>query len=108
MMSSQELATCHQFNIKPIIILINNNMLGTIRMHQEKNYPKRKIATDLINPDFKSLCKGYHAHYEKIKNHRYFIQALNRSIESNKAAVIEIEIDPQQITTSKKLTDFHN
>ena len=108
MMSSQELATCHQFNIKPIIILINNNMLGTIRMHQEKNYPKRKIATDLINPDFKSLCKGYHAHYEKIKNHRYFIQALNRSIESNKAAVIEIEIDAQQITTSKKLTDFHN
>ena len=108
MMSSQELATCNQYNITPIIILINNNMLGTIRMHQEKNYPKRKIATDLTNPNFKSLCKGYNAHYENIKSHKYFKNALDRCIKSNKASVIEIEIDPQQITTRQKLKDFHN
>ena len=108
MMSSQELATCNQYNINPIIIIINNKMLGTIRMHQEKHYPNRTIATDLVNPDFKLLSKGYNAHYENIKNHKQFLSALNRSINSNKAAVIEIEIDPQQITTRQKLKDLNN
>jgi len=108
MMSSQELATCNQYKINPIIIIINNKMLGTIRMHQEKHYPNRTIATDLVNPDFKLLSKGYNAHYENIKNHKQFLSALNRSINSNKAAVIEIEIDPQQITTRHKLKDLNN
>tara|TARA_B100000686_G_C16792332_1_gene979631 strand:- start:2226 stop:3878 length:1653 start_codon:yes stop_codon:yes gene_type:complete len=108
MMSSQELATCHQFKINPIIILINNNMFGTIRMHQEKNYPNRKIATDLINPNFKSLCKGYNAHYENILHHKTFKLALKRSLKLNKATVIEIKIDPQQITTRQKLKDLNN
>ena len=47
-------------------------MLGTIRMHQEKNYPNRKIATDLVNPDFKLMSKSYNAHYEKITHHKKF------------------------------------
>ncbi len=108
MMSSQELATCNQYKIKPIIIIINNKMLGTIRMHQEKNYPNRKIATDLVNPDFKILSKGYNAHYENIKKHSQFLGALKRSIKSNKASVIEIEIDPEQITTRQRLKDLNN
>ncbi|MCH2678800.1 MAG: thiamine pyrophosphate-dependent enzyme [Alphaproteobacteria bacterium] len=108
MMSSQELATCNQYKIKPIIIIINNKMLGTIRMHQEKNYPNRKIATDLVNPDFKLMSKSYNAHYEKIKHHRNFLTALKRSLNSNKAAVIEILIDPTQITTRQKLKDLNN
>ena len=107
MMSSQELATCNQYKIKPIIIIINNKMLGTIRMHQEKHYPKRKIATDLVNPDFKVLSKSYNAHYENIKNHKQFLKALKRSIAANKAAVIEIEVDPQQITTRQKMKDLN-
>ena len=76
-------------------------------MHQEKHYPKRKIATDLVNPDFKVLSKSYNAHYENIKNHKQFLNALKRSLNSNKAAVIEIEIDPQQITTRQKLKDLN-
>ena len=83
-------------------------MLGTIRMHQEKNYPNRKIATDLINPNFKSLCKGYNAHYENIKHHKHFKEALKRCLKSNKAAVIEIKVDPHQITTRQKLKDLNN
>ncbi len=108
MMSSQELATCNQYKIKPIIILINNNMFGTIRMHQEKIYPDRKIATDLINPDFKLLCKGYNAHYEKVTHHNKFLLSLKRSINSNKASVIEIKINPEQITTRQKIKDLRN
>ena len=108
MMSSQELATCNQYKIKPLIIILNNKMLGTIRMHQEKNYPNRKIATDLVNPDFKVLSKSYNAHYENIKKHTQFLKALKRSLKANKAAVIEIEIDPQQITTRQRLKDLNN
>ncbi len=108
MMSSQELATCHQYNIKPIIIVINNRMLGTIRMHQEKHYPNRPISTDLINPDFKFLCKGYHAHYENIKHSKSFAKALERCLKSNKASVIEIEIDPKQITTRQRMENINN
>ena len=107
-MSSQELATCHQYNIKPIIIVINNRMLGTIRMHQEKHYPNRPISTDLINPDFKFLCKGYHAHYENIKHSKSFAKALERCLKSNKASVIEIEIDPKQITTRQRMENINN
>ena len=77
-------------------------------MHQEKNYPNRKIATDLVNPDFKLMSKSYNAHYEKIKHHRNFLTALKRSLNSNKAAVIEILIDPKQITTRQKLKDLNN
>ena len=108
MMSSQELATCHQYNITPIIIVINNKMLGTIRMHQEKYYPNRTISTDLVNPDFKYLCKGYHAHYENIKHSKNFSKALERCLRSNKASVIEIEIDPKQITTRQRMEDLKN
>ena len=108
MMSSQELATCHQYNIKPIIIIINNKMLGTIRMHQEKHYPKRTISTDLVNPDFKLLCKGYHAHYENVKHSKKFSSALDRCLNSNKASVIEIEIDPKQITTRQRMEELNN
>ena len=52
-------------------------------MHQEKNYPKRKIATDLTT-NFKSLCKGYNAHYENIKSHKYFKNALDRCLNPTK------------------------
>ena len=108
MMSSQELATCHQYNIKPIIIMINNKMLGTIRMHQEKHYPKRTISTDLVNPDFKLLCKGYHAHYEHVKHSKNFSKALERCLKSNKASVIEIETDPKQITTRQRIEELND
>ena len=108
MMSSQELATCHQYNIKPIIIMINNKMLGTIRMHQEKHYPNRTISTDLVNPDFKLLCKGYHAHYEHVKHSKNFSKALERCLKSNKASVIEIETDPKQITTRQRIEELND
>ena len=83
-------------------------MLGTIRMHQEKHYPKRTISTDLINPDFKLLCKGYHAHYENVKHSKKFSSALDRCLNSNKASVIEIEIDPKQITTRQRMEELNN
>ena len=108
MMSSQELATANQYGIKPLIILINNSMLGTIRMHQEIHFPRRIITTDLINPDFKLLASSYNWHSERVQKSSEFPDALDRSIRSNKAAVIEIQVDPNQITTNKTIKDLNN
>ncbi len=108
MMSSQELATANQYGIKPLIILINNSMLGTIRMHQEIHFPRRIIATDLINPDFKVLASSYNLHSERVQKTSEFPNALDRSIKSKKAAIIEIQVDPNQITTSKTIKDLNN
>ena len=107
MMSSQELATANQYGIKPLIILINNNMLGTIRMHQEIHFPRRIITTDLINPDFKLLASSYNLHSERVQKTSEFPAALDRSIKSKKAAIIEIQVDPNQITTNKTIEDLN-
>lgn len=105
-MSCQELATANQYGIKPIIIVFNNNMLGTIRMHQEIHFPKRVIGTNLINPDFCLLANAYNLHSEQVKSSKEFPDALDRTLKSDKAAVIEIKVDPDQITTNKKINDI--
>ena len=58
--------------------------------------------------NFKFLCKGYHAHYENIKHSKNFAKALERCLKSNKASVIEIEIDPKQITTRQRMENINN
>ena len=93
MMSCQELATANQYGVKLVIIVINNNMLGTIRMHQEIYFPQRTIGTDLINPDYKLLAEA-------------FPHALERALNSHKASLIEIQIDPDQITTNKRIDEL--
>ena len=99
MMTGQELATALQHGAKPIILLFNNNMYGTIRMHQERNYPERVIGTDLVNPDFKALALAYGAHGERVTKNEEFGPALTRALGANKAALIELITDPEQINT---------
>ena len=106
MMSCQELATANQYGVKLVIIVINNNMLGTIRMHQEIYFPQRTIGTDLINPDYKLLAEAYNFHNEKVKLTREFPHALERALNSHKASLIEIQIDPDQITTNKRIDEL--
>ena len=81
-------------------------MLGTIRMHQEIHFPKRVIGTNLINPDFCLLANAYNLHSEQVKSSKEFPDALDRTLKSDKAAVIEIKVDPDQITTNKKINDI--
>ena len=99
MMTGQELATALQHGAKPIILLFNNSMYGTIRMHQERNYPERVIGTDLVNPDFKAVALAYGAHGERVTNNEEFGPALTRALGANKAALIELITDPEQINT---------
>lgn len=99
MMNGQELATAMHHNATPIIMVCNNQMYGTIRMHQEKKYPGRISATALTNPDFVALAKSYGAFAARVEHADQFESAWNAARESGTAALIEISMDPRQITT---------
>lgn len=102
MMTGQELATAMHHGAKPIIMLCNNSMYGTIRMHQERKFPGRVSGTALTNPDFVKLAKSYGVFSEKIRDSRDFESVFKAAQDSGRAALIEIEMDPRQITTTAK------
>ncbi len=106
MMSGQELATAMQQGAKPIILLFNNGIFGTIRMHQEQNYPGRISATDLTNPDFTALAETYGATGIKVTQNNEFLMALEIAMRNDKPTVIELIMDPEQISTSKKMSEL--
>ena len=104
MMTSQELATAAHHGINVIIIIVNNGMFGTIRMHQEKHFPGRIIATQLANPDFRILAQAYGAHAEMVSRTKDFPAAFERARESGKPAIIELKVDPEAITPTSTLS----
>ena len=103
MMTVQELATAVQHNAPIIVLIVNNGMYGTIRMHQERHFPGRVVATDLWNPDFVALARSYGAHAEQVTETTQFEPAFKRAISSGKLAVLELCIDPQAITITQSL-----
>lgn len=104
MMLGQELATAIQFNAPVIFLIINNGMLGTIRMHQEHGYPSRVYATTLANPDFAALAQAYGAYGEKVVRTEDFADAFDRALASGKPAVLEMMVDPEVLTPEKTLS----
>ncbi|WP_336056828.1 thiamine pyrophosphate-binding protein [Nitratireductor sp. CH_MIT9313-5] len=106
MMNGQEFATAVQYDLPIIVIVVNNGIYGTIRMHQEREYPGRVSGTDLRNPDFAALARAYGGHGETVKETGEFVEAFKRARESGKPAIIEIQLDPEAITPVKTLTDI--
>jgi acetolactate synthase-1/2/3 large subunit len=104
LMTGQELATALHHDIDPVILVINNNMYGTIRMHQERDYPDRVHGTSLTNPDFAEWAKTFGAHGERVTRTEEFAPALERALGAGKAAVIELRIDPDLISTRTTLS----
>jgi len=98
LMNGQELATAVQYGLAIIVIVVNNGMYGTIRMHQEREYPTRVHGTDLRNPDFAALARAYGAHGETVETTEQFGPAFERAAASGKPALIEIRLDPEAIT----------
>ena len=105
-MTGQELATAVLYGAAPIILVFNNRMYGTIRMHQEREYPQRVIGTDLANPDFAALARSYGAHGEAVAKTSEFEPAFDRAVKSGKAAVIELRMDPARITTRSTIASM--
>lgn len=102
MMTGQELATALHHKVKPIIMVCNNSMYGTIRMHQEREYPGRTSGTALTNPDFVKLGESYGAFAARVSDAREFPAVWETALASGRAALIEIVMDPRQISTQSK------
>ncbi|HEX4943100.1 MAG TPA: thiamine pyrophosphate-binding protein [Usitatibacteraceae bacterium] len=103
LMAGQELATAVQYGAAVIIVVVNNGMYGTIRMHQEKQYPGRVYGSDLVNPQFASYARSFGAVGEIVEETAQFGPAFERCLASGKPAVIEVRIDPQAITPNTTL-----
>jgi acetolactate synthase-1/2/3 large subunit len=104
LMTGQELATAAQYGADVLFLVVNNGMYGTIRMHQEREYPKRVHGTALRNPDFAALARSYGAHGETVRATAEFGPALERALASGRPALIELVIDPDAITTRTTLS----
>ncbi len=106
MMHGQEFITAVRYGLPIITVLVNNGTYGTIRMHQEREYPGRVSATDLVNPDFVAFAKAYGGHGEIVEKTEDFGPAYERARASGKPAIIEIKLDPEAITPARTLTQI--
>jgi acetolactate synthase-1/2/3 large subunit len=104
LMTGQELATAVQYGAPFVTLVVNNGMYGTIRMHQEREYPGRVSGTELRNPDFAAFARAFGGHGERVESTDQFAPAFERARASGKPAVIELRIDPEAITTQTTLS----
>jgi acetolactate synthase I/II/III large subunit len=106
MMTGQEIATAFHHGVAPVILVFNNGMYGTIRMHQERAYPWRVSGTTLTNPDFCKLIEAFGGHGEVVSETAAFSSAFKRAVASGNPALIELRTNPDQINTRATITDL--
>lgn len=106
MMHGQEFATAVQHMLQLVIVIIDNGMYGTIRMHQEREYPGRISATTLQNPDFAAYARAFGGHGETVRETAEFAPALKRARESGQPAIIHCLLDPEAITPARSLSQI--
>lgn len=106
MMHGQEFATAVRYRLPIITVLVNNGIYGTIRMHQEREYPGRVSGTGLTNPDFAAYAFAFGGHGERVERTEDFAAAFLRARASGKPAIIEVMLDPEAITPTRTLTQI--
>jgi acetolactate synthase-1/2/3 large subunit len=104
LMSGQELATAVQYELPIIVLVVNNGMYGTIRMHQERHYPGRVVGTDLVNPDFAAYARAFGAHGATVTETAQFADAFETALGAGTSALIELRTDPEAINPRTTLT----
>jgi acetolactate synthase-1/2/3 large subunit len=104
MMTGQEMATAFGEGVGPIILLFNNAMYGTIRMHQERRFPGRIVGTALKNPDFAALAAAYGVFGASVGRTEEFASAFEAAVASKRGAIVELRMDPEMITTRTTLS----
>ena len=102
-MNGQEIGTAVQNGLAIVFVVIDNGMYGTIRMHQEREYPARVSGTDLVNPDFAALARAYGAHGETVVRTEEFAPAFERALASGRTALLHVKVDPQALTMNLSL-----
>ncbi len=106
MMTGQEIATSMLEGVGPIILVFNNAMYGTIRMHQERRFPGRVVGTALKNPDFLGLARAYGVFGASVSRTEEFAPAFEEAAARKEAAIIELKMDPEMITTRTTLSEI--
>lgn len=106
MMTGHELATSTLEEVGPIILVFNNEMYGTIRMHQERRFPRRVIGTALKNPDFLGLARAYGVFGAVVTRTEEFAPAFEEAAAHKGGAIIELKVDPEMITTRATLSEI--
>jgi len=104
LMNGQEIATAVQYGAAFVALVVNNGQYGTIRMHQEREYPGRVYGTELRNPDFAAYARAFGGHGETVERTEDFAGAYERAAASGKPALIELRIDPDAITPATTLS----
>ncbi|MBL4807777.1 MAG: thiamine pyrophosphate-binding protein [Rhodobacteraceae bacterium] len=105
-MNMQELGCAMQAKARPVVLIVNNGTYGTIRMHQERDYPNRTSFTNIENPDFVAIGKSFGFHAERITETDQFADAFDRAMRSSTGGIIELIIDAENITPKQTLTDI--
>ncbi len=95
LMTGQELATAMRHQLPVLVVVVNNGLYGTIRMHQERAHPGRPVGTDLVNPDFAALARAYGAHGEVVERTGDFTPAVERALAAGGPALLELRTDPE-------------
>ncbi len=106
LMTGQELATALREQAAAVFLVINNGMYGTIRAHQERQFPGRPYGTDLVNPDFAAYARAFGAHGEVVARTEEFAAAFERAVESGLPALLELRIDPEAVSPRATLTEI--
>ena len=106
LMSGQELATAVQERLGIVVLVVNNGMWGTIRMHQERHFPGRVMGTDLVNPDFAALARAYGAYGAMVERTADVGAALDEALAAGGPALLELRVDPEAITPVQTLSEI--
>ncbi len=105
-MSGNELATAVQYGAPIVVLVVNNGMLGTIRMHQERHFPGRTVGTDLVNPDFAAYARAFGAHGAVVERTADFPAAFEEALATGRPALLELRVDPEGITPRATLSQI--
>jgi acetolactate synthase I/II/III large subunit len=106
LMSGHELAAAVQERLAIVVLVVNNGMYGTIRMHQERLFPGRVIGTDLVNPDFVAWARAFGAHGELVTRSEDFPDAFERALAERRTALLELRVDPEAITPRQTIAQI--
>lgn len=104
LMNGQEFATAVQYELPLIVVVVDNSCFGTIRMHQEANYPGRVVGTTLRNPDFAAYAVAFGGYGERVETTAEFVPAFERALAAGKPAILHCVVDIEALTPHLSLT----
>jgi acetolactate synthase I/II/III large subunit len=108
LMSGHEFAAAVQEKLPIVVLVVNNGIYGTIRMHQERLFPGRVVGTELVNPDFVAWARAFGAYGELVVRSKDFPDALERALGEDRPALLELKVDPEAITPRETLSEIRS